>query len=229
MPNRSAFVCAAAATLILAASCGRSGRSDSEDGGSNLDRNLTKEDEESLRANPCWRKERGGWHHGIAHCKPMGPSERIEGVFVTAFEEMSFIPGPPAIPDPDDPRRYSNEVELVPDMVYRFAGARPGGRHGDAFALTFIGRRTRDPYSVDCDGVPAFVYVVDRLLTARYLGPEPRAPHFPTRAELRARPVRVEVRHRGEWGRQEAKALEQCRGRAQALSQSSPPGKLSAM
>lgn len=208
----TAFV--AAALLMLLGACDRSGRSDAEDGGRSLRQGpVSTAEEESLRHQPCWRKERGGWHYGLQHCLPMGRAEEMRGVYITAFEESSFIAGTTTLPDPDDPRRYANDVGLEPDIVFRFAGAMPASSLGDAYALTFIGRRTRDPLAVDCQGRASFGYVVDRLLTARYLGAEPREPHRITPAEVRARPVLVRKIHSGVWGEREAEAVAHC-GRA---------------
>lgn len=205
-----------AALLTLLAACHEGGRSDAEDGGANLVRRpLSAAEEESLRHQPCWRKEAGGWHESLQHCVAMAGAQQIRGVFITAFEEHSFIPGDGTLPDPDDPRRYATEIELEPSIVYRFAGATPRSLLGDAYALTFIGRRTRDPLGVDCQGRASFAYVVDRLLTARYLGAEPRAPHLVTPAESRAQPVLVRKIHGGEWGRLEERAVARCRGRAE--------------
>jgi hypothetical protein len=215
MPNRGALACgAAAAILILVAACNRDGRSDAEDGGPNLDRRRMDKEVEDLRSRqPCWRRERGGWHYSIVHCETMGPPGRMSGVFVTAFEERSFFPGATAIPAPDDKLRYASELELVPSILYRFAGAEPRGRYGDAYAVSFVGRRTRDPYFVDCGGNADFLYVVDRLVTARFLGPVPPPPGTIEQwtERMRDQPVTVTVCHGGNWGRLEAEALKRCR------------------
>jgi hypothetical protein len=202
---------AIAALFVLLGGCRPSGRSDAEDGGPNLDRRqMSAAAEEGLRHQPCWRQERGGWHYSIVHCETMGAPETLSGVFIIAFEERSFIVGATALPDPSDPRRYANEIDLEPSIVFRFAGAEPKSPLGDAYALTFLGRRTRDPIFVDCQGQPSFGYVVDRLLTARHLGSEPRGAHIPTPAEIRSEPVRVRKIHGGVWGRLEDEAIVRC-------------------
>jgi hypothetical protein len=97
----------------------------------------------------------------------------------------------------------------------------------------------REPYFVNCDGTPDFVWVVERLKTARYLGPGKRSDVN----VLLARPVTVAVRHGGRWGKEEVEAVERCNGRGrgpgadrieevvekdQSPNQASPPGRSSA-
>jgi hypothetical protein len=211
--------------LTLLAACHARGRSNAEDGGRNLARGpFSAAEEETLRHQSCWRKESGGWHSGIQHCMPMARAEEMRGVFITAFEESSFIAGATGVPDPDDPRRYATEIDLEPSIVFGFAGAMPRSADGDAYALTFIGRRTRDPLGVDCQGRANFGYVVDRLLAARYLGAEPRAPHILTPAAMRARPVLVRKIHGGVWGEREAEAVANCGGGNRTRGHPGQPG-----
>jgi hypothetical protein len=99
----------------------------------------------------------------------MLPPERMIGVLITGFEEQSYIAGETAMPDRNDARRYVDEIELDLWQVNRLANWQTL-EHGSVSAITFIGRRTRQPRSVDHDGTPTYVYVVLRLETVRFLG-----------------------------------------------------------
>lgn len=227
-------------TLLLAG-CGEGGGEDrSLDGGLPLRDVYGAEEDKLLASQKCWRRERGRWHYSSGHCEAMLPAREMKGVWVTAFEESSFFPGASAIPDPDDPTRFATEIELDSDRIVRRIGKPPAGAHGDAIWLRFIGRRMRDPYMVDCQGTPAWVFVVDRLLDARYLGAMAPAERLTPEIAQR-RTVTVSVRHGGKWGAKEAEAVERCsdRGRSadqledlvptdQAPRQTRPPGNASA-
>lgn len=197
------------AFLALLPGCG-GGDTEPLDGGVPLDFDRPGM-QTSVSADPCWRQEKGGWHYSVGHCEEMQPPERTTGVFVTAFEERSFFPGERAIPDANDLRRFTYEIELDERRVERLAGREPADPDGEAYLLTFIGRRTQDPWHVDCHGNAYFSYVVDRLISARYLGPMGEY-RMPTREEILSQPVIVERRHGGRWGEEEAKAIEFCRG-----------------
>ena len=163
-----------------------------------------------LKHDPCQRREKTGWHYSVGHCLAMAPMERMSGVWVTAFEESGFIPGATAIPDPNDARRFAQELELDDRKIVKLTGPMPlGGHsyHGEAYLVTFVGRRTRDPYDVGCDGIAQFSVVVDRLMTARYLGP--LGPGFSIKV-LESRPVTVARRHGGKWGELEQEAVDRC-------------------
>jgi hypothetical protein len=170
----------------------------------------------------------------------MLPAREMEGVWVTAFEESSFVSGATAIPDPDDPIRFADDIELDGERIARRIGIEPWSRHGEAVLLRFVGRRTRDPYLVDCEGVPYRTFVVDRLIEARRLGPMDPL-EWPSPEAIRRRPVTVAVRHGGRWGELEAEAVERCKGRGrtsdrnhepvaadQSPVQARPPGRSSA-
>jgi hypothetical protein len=163
-----------------------------------------------LKPDPCLRREKTGWHYSVGHCLAMAPMERMSGVWVTAFEESGFIPGATTIPDPNDPRRFAQELELDDRKIVKLTGPTPMGGHsyhGEAYLVTFVGRRTSDPYGVGCDGIPQFSVVVDRLMSARHLGP--LGPGFSIEA-LQSRPVTVTRRHEGKWGELEQEAMEKC-------------------
>ncbi|HET9640615.1 MAG TPA: hypothetical protein VFP12_15555 [Allosphingosinicella sp.] len=189
---------------LLAAASDR--RTEPLDGGYSLDFTTDPDSLSYWRQDECARRERGGWHRSTGHCEPMLPAREMKGVFITAFEERSFFEGDESLPDGNDPRRFGNEIELSPEEFARVAESPPPGLGSAAYLLTFVGRRMREPYFVNCDGTPDFVWVVERLRTARYLGPGKR---FDVKAML-ARPVTVAVRHKGRWGKEEAEAVLRC-------------------
>lgn len=240
MPPRGSRGAILSVALALAG-CGEAGDEDrSLDGGFPLQNAYNSEEDKELASQPCWRRERGRWHYSSGHCEAMLPAREMQGVWVTAFEESSFFPGATSIPDPNDPTRYATEIELDRDRIAQRIGREPANAHGDAIWLRFVGRRMRDPYMVDCQGTPYRVFVVDRLLDARYLGAMAPA-ELPTPEMVRSRPVTVSVRHSGRWGAEEAEAVEHCSGRGrsadriedavapdQTPSQASPAGNSSA-
>jgi hypothetical protein len=193
--------------LCFGSSCGD--RSAPLDGGTPLRFDESSEGENLVARDSCWRRERGGWHHSVGHCEPMTAPATAEGVWINAFEEMSFIRGARERPDPRDPRRYASEIELDSDALYRGLGREPDSRNGEAVYLRFTGRRTREPYFVDCRGTPSFVYVVERVIEARFLGAMAPLPKTWWR-ELADRPASVKRVHEGRWGELEAEAVERC-------------------
>jgi hypothetical protein len=198
-----------AAALLLAA-CGGP---DTEplDGGRQLSFGRSAADTD-MSKDPCWRREKGGWHGSVAHCRAMTPPEKMTGVWVTGFEESSFLPGYTNIPDADDPLRFTYAIELDERQVRAMGGRAPGNPNGNAYLLSFIGRRTRDPYNVDCQGDPYFELVLDRLVSARYLGP--MGIWHREALEAQRRVVTVARRHGGRWGELEDQAIELCYRRA---------------
>jgi hypothetical protein len=227
------------ALALLAAGCG--GRDDQPlDGGRPIDFDTGPEMAKSLAADPCARREKGGWHLGIVHCERLLPAERTTGVLVVAFEERSFFPGRTTMPDPNDPLRYTHEIEFDERRLDPAARSVPQGPHGNAYVLTFVGRRMRDPYFVGCDGIAYFTSAVDRLISVRPLGAMAAGRPIDV-AETLARPATVERRHGGRWGDRESEAIARCSGRGpradrledvvaedQTPSQARPPGKASA-
>lgn len=194
------------ALALLTSACGDS--SEPLDGGYPLRFDKDPKAVELLRDDPCWRQEKGGWHLGIGHCKAMTSAEPMSGVLVLAYEESSFFPGDTGIPDSRDLRRFITDTEADFESVYRKSDVMPSSPGGDAYLLSFIGRRTRDPNVVDCQGRPWHTFVVDRLLSARYLGPMAPLPVGELSGE--SRPVTVAVRHGGAWGEEEKKAIKNC-------------------
>lgn len=157
---------------------------------------------------PCTRRERGGWHHSTVHCHRMTPAKLMSGVWVTAFEEATFIPDERTVPAPDDPRRFGDEIELDSETALQLAGNPRGSGHADAFLLTFVGRRTFDPW-FDCYGMPHFLYVVEQLHTARYVGPV-KAMRPRWWESWQPPPLR---RYAGRWGKMQAESMAECRNR----------------
>jgi hypothetical protein len=138
----------------------------------------------------------------------MTSPRRITGVWITAFEETSFLAGESRSPDPNDIRRYEDSIELDPAKAIRMAGRPPSDANGESYLLNFVGRRTRDPVHVDCLGIASFGFVVDRLLSAKYLGP--MSPLDLEALKTQPHPATVAHRHGGVWGRLEAAAVKSC-------------------
>jgi hypothetical protein len=160
-------------------------------------------------ASPCWRLWRGGWYRNRKPCEGMGSSHVMRGAFVMSFEERSFLEGERDVPSPDDPRRYVNELFIPSATIGQLPPAREE-ESGQAYALTFVGRRSVDPSSIDCQGRPGFEYSIDHLLSARYLGPVADPSRHSRLPQVRRGPNTVAVRHRGTWGRLEAEAVRDC-------------------
>lgn len=194
--------------LSIIFACGGGGR-EPYDGGRPLEFATDLETAEILAQQYGARREKGGWHRSVGHEEPMSPPQTISGVWVTGFEENSFYPGETAIPHPADLRRFSHEIEVDERQVHRLANRTPT-EPDEAYLLKFVGRRMRDPYMVDCSGVPQFVTVVDRLVSARHLGAMKPISSSEFRAALLARPTRVRRIHDGNWGEQEAEAVKRC-------------------
>lgn len=195
-----------AVLALLAAGCGDDKAP--VDGGNPLRFNPDSAELALMKRDPCWRRERSGWHWSIGHCRPMTAPQRIRGVWITAFEELSFLKGETRVPDPNDPRRYVDMIEFDRASAIHMAGRQPSNPNGEAYLLTFIGRRTRDPVGVDCLGDATFGYVVDRLLSVRYLGPV--RPFDINAMKARARQQTVTHRHGGVWGQLEERAIKDC-------------------
>jgi hypothetical protein len=94
----------------------------------------------------------------------------ISGVWVNGFEESSFFPDATSIPDRNDPRRYRVELHASRDQFFKSREQYPAPSYL-AFRVTFLGRRTRHPYDIDCEGGRYYFFVPDWMLSVRYLGP----------------------------------------------------------
>ena len=206
----------AAALLLLVAACGKAGP---DDGGRPLETGTISEPlEQAIAHDPCFRMEHGHWHQSVGHCRPMMPAERLRGVWLTGFELSEFVPNAARFAEAAAREGGAHEIEIDEEQVQRVAGVKHAGPGAGGYEIAFIGRRTRDPVDVDCQGRARFTIVVDRLLTARDAGTEPPPMRGITHAEmedqlarLKALPTTVAVRHGGEWGKREAGAVERCR------------------
>lgn len=180
------------------------------DGGYPLELSMTADSLPLIARDPCWRHEKGGWHFSTGHCEEMGPQAEMSGVYVAGFEEKSYFPDAAAIPDPYDRRRHTIHLELDEERLRRKAGPVRARGYPAVYRVTFAGRRTRYPVSVDCYGNPHFVFVADRLMSARYLGTMGawNAERALALAKLRQKQVRR--RHGGRWGELEQRAIESC-------------------
>jgi len=216
MGGRGRSVSAAGAVLLVLAACGASGEPQPDDGGPLDSARSSAAAERENRADPCRRKEHGRWHYSIGHCRAMAAPARLQGVWLHGFELSQFVPRARSFAEAAAREGQAHDIEADEAKVARLAGAAGAGARLAAYDISFIGRRTRDPFFVDCQGHAQFTIVVDRLIAARRLGVPP--PRQVTRAELeaemardRAGPVTVAVRHGGKWGALEAEALTRCR------------------
>jgi hypothetical protein len=100
---------------------------------------------------------------GLANCD-FGPAERMRGVWVTGFERSDYVPGGTggrAEGDPGPPRAWLTFAPgAYPDPALR--AELDALRATAAVDIEFIGRRARPPGAV---------VVVDRIISARSLGP----------------------------------------------------------
>src|SRR4051812_23538175 len=208
---------AARALLLALAACG-SAEPEPEDGGWPLQSAKAGAVGEDYNAHdPCFRKEHERWHYSIGHCRAMAPPQRLQGVWLRAFEVSQFVPRATSFAEASAREGQAHDIEIDNAAVERLAGVKRGGPGFVAYEVTFIGRRRRDPHFVDCQGHPEFTIVADRLLSAKWLGYAPpslapfdRAKFDAEVARNRARPVTVTVRHGGKWGQLEAEALARC-------------------
>ncbi|MGZ8311745.1 MAG: hypothetical protein ACXWUP_14665 [Allosphingosinicella sp.] len=106
------------------------------------------------------------------HCVDFLPAERLRGVWLTGFERSEFIPGAVRLPDPDDPRGsriWLTFAAGAPDPVLR--RQLDEMRTTAGVAIEFVGRRSRHPGAYGHMGGADRLVIVDRLLSARILGP----------------------------------------------------------
>jgi hypothetical protein len=125
--------------------------------------------------NPCFRRVGNVWHHvGEGNCVELLPPQRMRGVWIYDFEESSFIPNAVSIPRADNRVRFRVNLQVVPEDIARASRTQLNMRGARAFAIDIIGRRSKNsgPYYIGGD---EYIVVVDRIISARYLGlaPEP--------------------------------------------------------
>jgi len=96
--------------------------------------------------------------------------EVISGVWVTGFEESSFFPGATSIPDPNDDRRFRLVLIVDPGWANEMTAKHNRSGASQAFRITFVGRRTKYPLNIDCDGGRDYFFVPDLVLAVHDLG-----------------------------------------------------------
>jgi hypothetical protein len=201
--------------FLLLAACGAVGeaqqtaRDQPLDGGYPLKRARGAEADKVRADDPCWRKEKGGWHLSTGHCSEMLAARAMTGVFVTGFEEESFFPDATAIPGPNDNRRYRLQLELDQARLTALAGRTLNGPPYKAYRLKFTGRRTRYPVFILCNGDRGYVFIADRTDEAEYLGAMPDPDPSPAPPDRPFNPTRenAKIAH------MEDQALANCFGR----------------
>ena len=106
-------------------------------------------------------------------CADLLPAERMRGVWVTGFERSAFVPNatePPAYGDPSPDRIWLTFApDSPPDPALRAELDKM--RTTAAVALEFIGRRSRGPGNFGHMGGAREMVRVERILSARILGP----------------------------------------------------------
>lgn len=134
--------------------------------------------EEEYSRDPCLEKRDGTWHHlGWRNCLSFLPAERMYGVWYTGVEESGFAPDANAVPLIRDIDGHNLEMETFLDAtdvaldVKRLTGEPDRERCTRAFWLEFIGRRSAGMDLEENEiAIVKQVIVVDRLLSAKYLG-----------------------------------------------------------
>jgi len=145
-------------------------QSQSLDGGYTLSRSHGAEGDKIMADDPCWRREKGGWHLSVGHCEEMLPPGTVSGVWITGFEESSFFPGATVLPDRNDERRFRIDLEVDPEHIARLLDRKLEGPEYHGIALTLVGQRTKYPVAIDCYGGRHYAFVAGRVKKARYLG-----------------------------------------------------------
>jgi hypothetical protein len=100
---------------------------------------------------------------GLANCD-FEPAQRMRGVWVTGFERSEYVPGGTGGRAPGDPGPTRAWLAFAPGVLPDPAlrAELDGLRATAAVDIEFIGRRARPPGAV---------VVVDRIISARSLGP----------------------------------------------------------
>ena len=134
--------------------------------------------EEEYSKDPCLKKQDGTWHHiRWRNCLSFLPAERMHGVWYVGVEESGFVPDANNVPLIRDIDGRNREIETFLDAtdvasdVKRLTGQPDRERCTRAFRLEFIGRRSAGMgLKEDEISIVKQVIVVDRLLSAMYLG-----------------------------------------------------------
>lgn len=133
-----------------------------------------------LEANPCLRRVinsfGGGWQSlRLRDCEEFLPAEVMRGVWFRGFEESGFIPNVDSVALHREMSAHSANPEfnifldIDDDKAYRRMGVNRCGGTTCAYAITFVGRRTRHAGAY-YSGEGNHVVVVDALLSGRLLG-----------------------------------------------------------
>lgn len=111
----------------------------------------------------------------VANCIDFLPAERMRGVWISGFERSWFVPGLASVPDP---RRtdlsgiwLTFSTGALPDPALR---REMDAQRGVAVvAIEFDGRRSRHPGQYGHMGGADQIVIVDRIVSARLIGPLP--------------------------------------------------------
>lgn len=109
------------------------------------------------------------------NCIDFLPAERMRGVWISGFERSWFVPGAEGVPDPNrtDLRKtwLTFAGGALPDPTLRRAMDAQGGVA--VVAIEFDGRRSRDVGQYGHMGGADTIVIVDRIVSARLIGPLP--------------------------------------------------------
>jgi hypothetical protein len=140
----------------------------------------------------------------------------MTGVWITGFEETFFIPGATSMPDRNDPRRYMIWFDVDGNRVGKLLGRELViDRYYRAIALTFVGRRSKYPLSIDCHGGRDYLVVADWVVKARDLGIVPYPDRVPLPSKLSPYKPFKPSGEGGVIAQMEKVALENCSGHRQ--------------
>ena len=131
------------------------------------------ENAKKLDSDPCLRRVPGGWKHiGWKNCLEFLPPAKMKGIWIQDFEESSFLPGGGEIPKPDNRDRFTIFLDIDAAAVSKITGTPLDMTRARAVELNFVGRQSKypGPYYT---GTNDQVVVVDRIISARYLGVVP--------------------------------------------------------
>jgi hypothetical protein len=110
------------------------------------------------------------------HCVDFLPAERMHGVWVTGFEQSSYVSNATAAPAVDDPERHRTWLTFAdgrwPNPAFRAELDKMRSHMAVAVAIEFDGRRARGPGNGygHLNGAQNLV-IVDRIVSIRILGP----------------------------------------------------------
>ena len=119
---------------------------------------------------PCLRREGDVYvQRAFASCIDLLPPRRMKGVWIIGMEESSFIPGEQAAPNASNKLRFRIFLEADRGLSERVTQSVRGRGFPAAFAVDFVGRRSKHPgfyYTGEGD----HVVVLDRLIFSQLPG-----------------------------------------------------------